>query len=1540
MSEDNPEPNPDEPKKKLAPRSQQWLPPPHLRRNILRQHAHFDGEADKYGTELGDPSIDALKEEFDRERGITSESKEYGMHSVQSRREKRLKQIEKKFMDIKHMDKMPQPAYVLGLPHHGTVTKTVQNPKFQIFYFFLVAFYSFIMGCEMEYDDPKYDKQWFNLNVLFTMAFSAEAFLKLYAYGHTYFLVPWFILEFITTCGAIVALGMAKAGLDETYERTFAMLKVSRIVLLGKLFSMREEFQVIVYGFSRSLVSLWGVFFVILVICYGCTLFCYSVIGKTDYSSQPDFEHSTYFGTIPRTMMTLFSMIVVDEWSGYVRPVYAVQRPVVFFFFIFTVLLTLGLLNVVTGMVVDTVNNVSQDHVAVQAAHQQQLQKNKLEKIVEMVFMDNDERPISEEDFKNHDNKDDLLDMIDTVDFPTSFTLKDLFIVLDFPGHKQIKKTQFVDGVMNFIQGNVFQLDCQILLSINKVFRDIISARKELRVVHHKMWDNFLNPELRPAAEPGTEVQDMSPPKALTRGFSNLSIASNPYGSSSGSDGRDSWHFGTNFSMEALTQEFQNEKKQAREGRRLSVREDGGKKGKKKKVGYSSEGSTGSAGSAGSAGIQPEKKRFFVLNAEDRAAMERPAYLDGFFAHTAVKNLVESAGFQGAYYFFVASYAIVMGAELTYDDPKYDKRWFYLNGVFTFLFCFEVWAKFWSYGHNYFRIPWYLLEFATTFGSVVTMGMKYKGMDDGYEKAFHSIKLSRVLLLGKLFTLRAEFEIIVMGFTRSVFNLWGILFVLLVINYGCTLWCRSIIGKHDYSAYPGYSEEHEEYWGTIPKTMITLFSMMIIDNWSDYSRPVYEEQPIAVLFFFAYTIFLTLGLLNVVTGMVVDTVNAVKVKHEKEEAEMLRVMQKRKLSEIVDIVFRKKREITEEDFVQHSARGELAEMLEVVDFPHHFTLRDFFTIMDSTGLRTMHKVQFVENMVSLINSNNFHRECQILLGVHKMRRSLVELRKEVATIHHRVREAPPPMSAPQDSEQGAMNGSSFKFPFFSNMPSSNGKMDSSASGGDPSLGALYMNLMHPPPEQIRALSAEVRQRRAATSDHWQQLRTTLHDAAMEHCFEELRMAWTHLETEIRTEQLLKSDNAKVPHQLIPEPTSPNTTINELQEHWYVWHKLFEAVSSESLRDLRRALEHAKTVGINEKSNALLYTFCDSLARQQQLVGVSSSDVVQALDEGDWMRALESVVDISLARGADKSLLLNALARLVAESSGYDVLTSAPEDRSNSREAPSGNFSSSQAFASSPSTLGVKLDFAGLDNLKAKAIRSALTPLEKTGDARGRLVSVLHAEAADHAERELKKAWEELDRAYRSADLLGSSGYRGGFGPGFSPCSRQEEVFFIRNQINNAVVKTSLLELRQALSHAVAFGIDMKTMELEVAYRDALSRHHQGPGFSSKHVEEALEKGDWWTVLDDIVGASFARGADRQMLLKMIAKVCSPNVDFHMAGSNGYDKLDNQPAKPNVLQRDKGTSHRWFTRQTSGLSELEDERRGWSRAGNSVTASSI
>merc|ERR1719428_729033 len=78
------------------------------------------------------------------------------------------------------------------------------------------------------------------------------------------------------------------------------------------------------------------------------------------------------------------------------------------------------------------------------------------------------------------------------------------------------------------------------------------------------------------------------------------------------------------------------------------------------------------------------------------------------------------------------------------------------------------------------------------------------------------------------------------------------------------------------------------------------------------------------------------------------------------------------------------------------------------------------------------------------------------------------------------------------------------------------------------------------------------------------------------------------------------------------------------------------------------------------------------------------------------------------------------------------------------------------------------------------------------------------------------------------------------------------------------------------------GMDPKSLEIECAYRDVLSRREYTTGFSVSSVLDALQKGDWFNAIDDIICACFARGADKKTLIRLIAQLCSRNTrEFHV-----------------------------------------------------------
>jgi hypothetical protein len=305
-------------------------------------------------------------------------------------------------------------------------------------------------------------------------------------------------------------------------------------------------------------------------------------------------------------------------------------------------------------------------------------------------------------------------------------------------------------------------------------------------------------------------------------------------------------------------------------------------------------------------------------------------------------------------------------------------------------------------------------------------------------------------------------------------------------------------------------------------------------------------------------------------------------------------------------------------------------------------------------------------------------------------------------------------------------------------------------------------------------------------------------------------------------------------------TTGTTSFSALQEQYAVWNKLSSAVSRESLYDLKQALESASSIILSDTSRAILLTYCDALTRQQNAARWSTDEVVKAVERGSYERALDMVIEIATTHGAEAGLLLSWLTRLCADWNARKPAANPP--------------------ATSYNEL-VALATANGNGHKKKAV--------DTEDV-GSLVLILERKAARNARLELNKVWDALDSAYdpsTNADKAGDKS--GGIGPSYSPFSRQEELFFIRNKIVSAIFEQSLVELRRALAYAMAFGVQPESIEIEAAYRDALAAHQQADGFSPSYVRTALEEGDWWSAFDTIIGVALARGVNASRLQRTI-----------------------------------------------------------------------
>merc|ERR1719199_1932026 len=110
--------------------------------------------------------------------------------------------------------------------------------------------------------------------------------------------------------------------------------------------------------------------------------------------------------------------------------------------------------------------------------------------------------------------------------------------------------------------------------------------------------------------------------------------------------------------------------------------------------------------------------------------------------------------------------------------------------------------------------------------------------------------------------------------------------VLTCCLYVSAIVCVQYIGHEGKTLYPGYSEVTEEIdqqevmqnfnpwiaFGSMPAAMVTLFNVAILAEWTEIVRPVFLKQPGMAVFFIIFSVFVCFGVMNVIIGMIVDSV--------------------------------------------------------------------------------------------------------------------------------------------------------------------------------------------------------------------------------------------------------------------------------------------------------------------------------------------------------------------------------------------------------------------------------------------------------------------------------------------------------------------------------------------------------------------------------------------------------------------------------------------------------------------------------------------
>ncbi|MDJ0614392.1 MAG: ion transporter [Rhizobiaceae bacterium] len=182
-----------------------------------------------------------------------------------------------------------------------------------------------------------------------------------------------------------------------------------------------------------------------------------------------------------------------------------------------------------------------------------------------------------------------------------------------------------------------------------------------------------------------------------------------------------------------------------------------------------------------------------------------------------------------------------------------------LDSIILFIFVLELLARLVVDFKGFWRDPWRIFDFV-----VVAIALIPASGPLAIMRAFRILRVLR--LISSVEAMRR----VVAGLLNAVPGMASIVFLLGIVFYVFAVISTKI-----------FSDSFPEWFGTLGASAYTLFQIMTLESWSmGIVRPVMEVYPYAWVFFVPFILVTTFAVVNLVVGLIV---NSMQDAHAEEE---------------------------------------------------------------------------------------------------------------------------------------------------------------------------------------------------------------------------------------------------------------------------------------------------------------------------------------------------------------------------------------------------------------------------------------------------------------------------------------------------------------------------------------------------------------------------------------------------------------------------------------------------------------------------------
>eukprot|EP00746_Dinoflagellata_sp_MGD_P076289 gnl/MRDRNA2_/MRDRNA2_30718_c0_seq1.p1 gnl/MRDRNA2_/MRDRNA2_30718_c0~~gnl/MRDRNA2_/MRDRNA2_30718_c0_seq1.p1 ORF type:complete len:425 (+),score=78.37 gnl/MRDRNA2_/MRDRNA2_30718_c0_seq1:685-1959(+) len=255
----------------------------------------------------------------------------------------------------------------------------------------------------------------------------------------------WNILDFLLVGLTLVDSFIVQG--DSANVSVYRLFRLFRLARLVRLFAIFKQLWLFVVGIAQAMSIIgWGLLLTFLVT-YIAAIF---VTRQLDDLSENDELIFHYFGTLFRSMFTLFQMSTGDGWASMVaRPVIEKRSEMAVFFLLFVCVTQMAFLNVIVAVIVESVlkQALKSDNDLLKEAEE------KLKTVMHNIYdvfvtldKDNDGR-LTKQEFVSGLNVQDVKVQLQRADISLQ-DAEDMFDILDYDGSGTLSLEEFVEGCL------------------------------------------------------------------------------------------------------------------------------------------------------------------------------------------------------------------------------------------------------------------------------------------------------------------------------------------------------------------------------------------------------------------------------------------------------------------------------------------------------------------------------------------------------------------------------------------------------------------------------------------------------------------------------------------------------------------------------------------------------------------------------------------------------------------------------------------------------------------------------------------------------------------------------------------------------------------------------------------------------------------------------------------------------------------------------------------------------------------------------------